>query len=123
MSSRDIEGENPLYLPQAKIYAGSVAIGPRLVVTATLPAPDTTIAMEIVRAGAVVFAGATEVARIRRPLSSLVDWLFREDKFPSGCYLLTGTGVVPPDDFTLAVGDEVRITIDPVGTLVNNVTR
>jgi 2-dehydro-3-deoxy-D-arabinonate dehydratase len=123
MSSRDIEGENPLYLPQAKIYAGSVAIGPRLVVTATLPAPDTTIAMEIVRTGAVVFAGATEVARIRRPLSSLVDWLFREDEFPSGCYMLTGTGVVPPDDFTLEVGDEVRITIDPVGTLVNNVTR
>jgi 2-dehydro-3-deoxy-D-arabinonate dehydratase len=123
MSSRDIEGENPLYLPQAKIYAGSVALGPRLVVTATLPAPDTTIAMEIVRGGAVVFAGATEVARIRRPLSSLVDWLFREDEFPSGCYLLTGTGVVPPDDFTLEVGDEVRITIDPVGTLVNNVTR
>ncbi len=123
MSSRDIEGENPLYLPQAKIYAGSVALGPRLVVTATLPAPETTIAMEIVRAGGVVFAGATEIARIRRPLASLVDWLFREDEFPSGCYLLTGTGVVPPDDFTLEVGDEVRITIDPVGTLVNNVTR
>jgi 2-dehydro-3-deoxy-D-arabinonate dehydratase len=123
MSSRDIEGENPLYLPQAKIYAGSVALGPRLVVTATLPAPETTIAMEIVRAGRVVFAGATEIARIRRPLASLVDWLFREDEFPSGCYLLTGTGVVPPDDFTLEVGDEVRITIDPVGTLVNNVTR
>jgi 2-dehydro-3-deoxy-D-arabinonate dehydratase len=123
MSSRDIEGENPLYLPQAKIYAGSVALGPRLVVTATLPAPDTAIAMEIVRAGAVVFAGSTEVARIRRPLASLVDWLFREDEFPHGCYLLTGTGVVPADDFTLEVGDEVRITIDPVGTLVNHVTQ
>jgi 2-dehydro-3-deoxy-D-arabinonate dehydratase len=123
MSSRDIEGENPLYLPQAKIYAGSVALGPRLVVTATLPAPDTTIAMEIVRAGAVVFDGATQVARIRRPLASLVDWLFREDEFPHGCYLLTGTGIVPADDFTLEVGDEIRITIDPVGTLVNNVAR
>jgi 2-dehydro-3-deoxy-D-arabinonate dehydratase len=123
MSSRDIEGENPLYLPQAKIYAGSVALGPRLVVTATLPAPDTTIAMEIVRAGVVVFDGATQVARIRRPLASLVDWLFREDEFPHGCYLLTGTGIVPADDFTLEVGDEIRITIDPVGTLVNNVAR
>jgi 2-dehydro-3-deoxy-D-arabinonate dehydratase len=123
MSSRDIEGENPLYLPQAKLYAGSVALGPRLVVTATLPPPDTTIAMEIARAGTVVFAGSTEVARIRRPLASLVDWLYREDEFPYGCYLLTGTGVVPADDFTLEVGDEIRITIDPVGTLVNNVTR
>jgi 2-dehydro-3-deoxy-D-arabinonate dehydratase len=123
MSSRDIEGENPLYLPQAKIYAGSVALGPRLVVTAALPAPETTIAMEIGRGGAVVFSGATQVARIRRPLASLVDWLFREDEFPYGCYLLTGTGVVPADDFTLEVGDEIRITIDLVGTLVNNVTR
>ena len=123
MSSRDIEGENPLYLPQAKIYAGSVALGPRLVVTETPPAPETTIAMEILRAGAVVFDGATQVARIRRPLASLVEWLFREDEFPNGCYLLTGTGVVPANDFTLEVGDEIRITIDPVGTLVNNVTR
>jgi 2-dehydro-3-deoxy-D-arabinonate dehydratase len=123
MSSRDIEGENPLYLPQAKIYAGSVALGPRLVVTATLPAPDTTIAMEIARAGSVVFSGATQIARIRRPLPSLVDWLFREDEFPYGCYLLTGTGVVPADDFTLEVGDEVRITIDAVGTLVNHVAQ
>jgi 2-dehydro-3-deoxy-D-arabinonate dehydratase len=123
MSSRDIEGENPLYLPQAKIYAGSVALGPRLVVTASLPPPATTISMEIARAGQVVFAGATEIARIRRPLESLVDWLFREDEFPYGCYLLTGTGVVPGDDFTLAVGDEVRITIDAVGTLVNHVTQ
>jgi 2-dehydro-3-deoxy-D-arabinonate dehydratase len=123
MSSRDIEGENPLYLPQAKIYAGSVALGPRLVVTAALPAPDTAIAMEIVRAGSVVFSGATQIARIRRPLASLVDWLFREDEFPCGCYLLTGTGVVPEDDFTLEVGDEIRITIDAVGTLVNHVAQ
>jgi 2-dehydro-3-deoxy-D-arabinonate dehydratase len=123
MSSRDIEGENPLYLPQAKIYAGSVALGPRLVVTTTMPAPATTIAMEITRAGTVVFAGSTEVARIRRPLASLVDWLFREDEFPYGCYLLTGTGVVPADDFTLEVGDEIRITIDAVGTLVNHVAQ
>jgi 2-dehydro-3-deoxy-D-arabinonate dehydratase len=123
MSSRDIEGENPLYLPQAKIYAGSVALGPRLVVTDALPAPDTTIAMEIARAGSVVFSGATQIARIRRPLASLVDWLYREDEFPYGCYLLTGTGVVPADDFTLEVGDEIRITIDAVGTLVNHVAQ
>ena len=123
MSSRDIEGENPLYLPQAKTYAGSAALGPRLVVTAELPPPDTTIAMEIERDGQIVFTGSTGIARIRRPLPSLVEWLFRDNEFPHGCYLMTGTGIVPADDFTLEVGDEVRITIDAVGTLVNHVAR
>ena len=123
MSSRDIEGENPLYLPQAKTYAGSAALGPRLVVSAELPAPDTTISMEIVRGGQVVFAGATEISRIRRPLPSLIEWLCRDNDFPHGCYLMTGTGIVPDDDFTLDVGDEIRITIEPVGTLVNRVAR
>jgi 2-dehydro-3-deoxy-D-arabinonate dehydratase len=121
VSSRDIEGENPLYLPQAKVYAGSAALGPRLVVTSALPSPDTTIAMEIVRDGGVEFRGETTIARIRRPLPALVEWLFREDEFPNGCYLMTGTGIVPGDDFTLAAGDEVRITIEAVGTLVNHV--
>jgi 2-dehydro-3-deoxy-D-arabinonate dehydratase len=121
VSSRDIEGENPLYLPQAKVYAGSAALGPRLVVTDSLPPPETTIAMEILRAGRVEFSGATTIARIRRPLPTLVEWLFREDQFPNGCFLMTGTGIVPDDDFTLAIGDEVRITIEAVGTLVNHV--
>jgi 2-dehydro-3-deoxy-D-arabinonate dehydratase len=121
MSSRDIEGENPLYLPQAKIYAGSAALGPRLIVGAELPPSDTTIAMEIERDGRSVFTGSTSIGRIRRPLPSLVEWLFREDELPNGCYLMTGTGIVPGDEFTLEVGDEIRITIDAVGTLVNRV--
>jgi 2-dehydro-3-deoxy-D-arabinonate dehydratase len=123
MSSRDIEGENPLYLPQAKTYAGSAALGPRLVVSGELPAPNTTISMEIERGGQIVFTGSTGIARIRRPLPSLVEWLFRDNEFPHGCYLMTGTGIVPEDDFTLEIGDEVRITIDAVGTLVNHVAR
>ncbi|MBE2213059.1 MAG: fumarylacetoacetate hydrolase family protein [Opitutaceae bacterium] len=121
MSSRDIEGENPLYLPQAKVYARSAALGPCLVVADELPAPTTEIAIEIRRAGTGVFSGRTNVGQIKRPLPSLAEWLFREDSFPHGAYLMTGTGIVPPDTFTLAVGDEIRITIEPVGTLVNTV--
>jgi 2-dehydro-3-deoxy-D-arabinonate dehydratase len=121
MSSRDIEGENPLYLPQAKSYHRAAAIGPCLVITDTLPAPTTVIAIEIHRAGAKVFSGDTTVGQIKRPLPSLADWLFRENSFPHGCYLMTGVGVVPPDTFTLQPHDEIRITIQPVGTLVNTV--
>ncbi len=121
MSSRDIEGENPLYLPQAKSYHRAAAIGPCLVITDTLPAPETVIAIEIRRAGVAVFSGETTVGQIKRPLPSLADWLFRENSFPHGCYLMTGVGVVPPDSFTLRHGDEIRITIEPVGTLVNTV--
>jgi 2-dehydro-3-deoxy-D-arabinonate dehydratase len=121
MSSRDIEGENPLYLPQAKVYDRSAALGPTLVLTYELPASTTTIAIEIRRGGAAVFSGETTVGRIKRPLPSLAEWLFREDKFPHGTYLMTGTGVVPPDSFTLHAGDEVRITIEAVGTLINPV--
>jgi 2-dehydro-3-deoxy-D-arabinonate dehydratase len=121
MSSRDIEGENPLYLPQAKVYDGSAALGPCLVVTPDLPAGDTVIAIEILRGGAKVFADQTTVGRIKRPLPSLADWLFRENRFPHGCYLMTGTGIVPPDQFTLQRDDEIRITIGTVGTLVNRV--
>ena len=121
MSSRDIEGENPLYLPQAKVYDRSAALGPCLVVTAVLPAADAVIAIEIHRAGAVVFAGETTVGQIKRPLPSLADWLYRENSFPHGAYLMTGTGVVPPDSFTLRRDDKIRITLAPVGTLVNHV--
>jgi len=121
MSSRDIEGENPLYLPQAKVYDRSAALGPCIVITDTLPPAETVIAIEIRRAGAAVFAGETSVGRIKRPLPSLADWLFRDNSFPHGCFLMTGTGVVPPDAFTLQRGDEIRITIAPVGTLINPV--
>jgi 2-dehydro-3-deoxy-D-arabinonate dehydratase len=121
MSSRDIEGENPLNLPQAKSYHRAAAIGPCLVITATLPSPDTIIAIEIWRAGAVAFSGETTVGQIKRPLPSLADWLFRENSFPHGCYLMKGVGVVPPDNFTLRHDDEIRITIEPVGTLITTV--
>jgi 2-dehydro-3-deoxy-D-arabinonate dehydratase len=121
MSSRDIEGENPLYLPQAKVYDGSAALGPCLVITDTLPGPETSIALEIHRNGEKVFSGETVVGQIKRPLHSLADWLYRENAFPRGCYLMTGTGIVPPDSFTLRPGDEIRIRIDPAGTLVNYV--
>lgn len=121
MSSRDIEGENPLYLPQAKVYDRSAALGPSLVITNTLPGAETAIQLSIRRSDAEVFRGETSVGRIKRPLSSLADWLFRENTFPAGAYLMTGTGIVPPDDFTLRSGDEIRIRIDPVGELVNRV--
>ncbi|HET7695572.1 MAG TPA: fumarylacetoacetate hydrolase family protein [Vicinamibacterales bacterium] len=121
MSSRDIEGENPLYLPQAKVYAGSAALGPCLVIDRALPGPEATIGIAIARGGAPVFSGETTIGRIKRPLPSLAEWLFRDNSFPDGCYLMTGTGIVPPDAFTLAAGDEIRITLEPVGTLVNTV--
>jgi len=121
MSSRDIEGENPLYLPQAKVYTGSCALGPCVLVAETPLSAATAITIEIRRAGTVAFSGSTSVAQIKRPLPSLVEFLFRETSFPHGCFLMTGTGVVPPDSFTLASGDRISITIEPIGTLVNTV--
>lgn len=120
MSSRSIEGENPLYLPQAKCYDKSAAIGPCVYVTdKPLPA-DTSIFLEIFR-GASVFEGRTSINQIKRSFKELVSYLFLETTFPKGCLLMTGTGIVPPNDFTLQRGDEVRITIDSIGTLVNTV--
>lgn len=121
MSSRDIEGENPLYLPQAKTYAGSAALGPCLVVSEELPGKGTAIIIAILRQGVTVFAGQTSVGQIRRQLPSLAEYLYRDNSFPSGAWLMTGTGIVPPDAFTLAPGDEIHITIEPVGTLRNTV--
>jgi 2-dehydro-3-deoxy-D-arabinonate dehydratase len=121
MSSRDIEGENPLYLPQAKIYHLSAAIGPCLVIAPQLPPATTTIHIEILRGGSPVFAGETTIGRIKRPLPSLAEWLYRDNSFPNGSYLMTGTGIVPADSFTLAAGDEIRISAEPIGTLVNTV--
>jgi 2-dehydro-3-deoxy-D-arabinonate dehydratase len=121
MSSRDIEGENPLYLPQAKVYHRSTALGPCLLVTEETLSPDTAIGLEIRRDGEPVFSGETRIRQIKRTFPELAEFLFREDTFPAGAYLMTGTGIVPPDPFTLRSGDEVRITIGPVGTLVNPV--
>jgi 2-dehydro-3-deoxy-D-arabinonate dehydratase len=119
VSSRDIEGENPLYLPQAKVYDGACALGPAMLVhEAPLP-PDTTIALTIMRNGGTVFQGSTSLAQMRRTPEELVQYLYRETSFPHGAVLLTGTGVVPPDDFTLQTGDAVAITIPPIGTLDN----
>lgn len=120
MSSRDIEGANPLYLPQAKVYDRSAAIGPCLLVCDPLP-ESTVIHILIRRAAQSVFEGSTEISQIKRSLPSLADWLYKENAFPFGAYLMTGTGIVPPDRFTLQSGDEIRITIDPIGTLVNSV--
>ncbi len=121
MSSRSIEGENPLYLPQAKTYDGSTALGPCLYVPEAPISPDTQIRLEIVRGDQTVFVNSIAIDQMKRQHTELVSFLFRECSFPNGCYLMTGTGIVPPDDFTLQSGDEVRITIDGIGTLENKV--
>jgi 2-dehydro-3-deoxy-D-arabinonate dehydratase len=122
MSSRDIEGENPLYLPQAKFYDHSCALGPVIVLADAMPPHDQTqIRLTIERAGKPVFEGVTSVAAMARPLEELIAWLSKETSFPHGVVLLTGTGVVPPDDFTLAAGDVVHIDITGIGRLTNPV--
>jgi 2-dehydro-3-deoxy-D-arabinonate dehydratase len=121
MSSRDIEGENPLYLPQAKIYDRSCAVGPCLLLADQPLSASTEISLEIRRSGVTAFSGSTTLAEMKRKVEELVLYLYRNHSFPHGCFLLTGTGVVPPDSFTLKLGDEVRITIPPIGTLVNSV--
>jgi 2-dehydro-3-deoxy-D-arabinonate dehydratase len=121
MSSRDIEGENPLYLPQAKVYDRSCALGPGVLVTAAPLPPAAEVGLEISRQGAVVFSGSTPLSNLKRQPSELIEFLYRDCSFPNGCFLLTGTGVVPPDEFTLAHGDRIRITIDGIGTLENHV--
>ncbi len=122
MSSRDIEGENPLYLPQAKIYKGSCSVGP-LVTPASVMPPLAGVEIKLVikRGGAVAFEGATTLAQMARTVESLAEWLFRENEFPDGALLLTGTGIVPPDEFTLHRGDDVSISVAGVGTLRNPV--
>jgi 2-dehydro-3-deoxy-D-arabinonate dehydratase len=122
MSSRDIEGENPLYLPQAKVYEAACALGPRIwLQPGATTWPDVKIQLQIERGGRVVFADETSTASIHRPLAELIDYLGRCKRFPWGVLLFTGTGIVPPDSFTLAEGDTVRIRIDPIGELVNMV--
>jgi 2-dehydro-3-deoxy-D-arabinonate dehydratase len=121
MSSRDIEGENPLYLPQAKVYDGSCALGPCVLISPEPPPSSTGIRIEIVRDGKTEFAGSTTLAEMKRTADGLVEYLFRECSFPVGCYLMTGTGIIPPDTFSLHRGDEVRISIDGIGVLTNRV--
>jgi 2-dehydro-3-deoxy-D-arabinonate dehydratase len=122
MSSRDIEGENPLYLPQAKIYARSCAIGPRIwLQPGVSQLPSLAIQLKIQRNTNLVLEGATSSKYIRRTLSELVDFLGRCKSFPDGTFLFTGTGIIPPADFTLQAGDQITVAIEQIGELSNSV--
>jgi 2-dehydro-3-deoxy-D-arabinonate dehydratase len=121
VSCRDIEGENPLYLPQAKTFTRCAALGPGILVRGGPLPDDTEIRLEVSRSEQNVFTGATHLGKLKKKPGALVEYLFRDNSFPQGCLLMTGTGIVPPDDFCLQAGDEVLITIDPIGTLVNPV--
>jgi 2-dehydro-3-deoxy-D-arabinonate dehydratase len=121
MSSRDIEGQNPLYLPQAKVYNRSCALGPGILISKEPLPRETRISIEIARGGSTAFAGETSLTQIKRPFEELAMYLYRDQTFPFGCFLQTGTGIVPPDSFTLEKGDTVRIRIDGIGELMNPV--
>lgn len=119
MSSRDIEGENPLYLPQAKTYDKSAALGPCILVLDTEISLETEISIEINRSEITHFSDTIQIKQMKRKLPELAEFLCRECSFPQGVFLMTGTALVPPDTFTLEVGDEVKITIEGIGTLTN----
>jgi 2-dehydro-3-deoxy-D-arabinonate dehydratase len=121
VSSRDIEGENPLYIPQAKVFAGACAIGPALAVPADWTTPFSIRLLIVGRDGETLFDGETSTASMKRSLAELVDWVMRDNPVPAGSVLLTGTGVVPGDSYTLEPGHRVEIEIDGIGTLVNTV--
>jgi 2-dehydro-3-deoxy-D-arabinonate dehydratase len=121
VSSRRIEGENPLYLPQAKVYEGCCALGPWIVPAWELDPYAVEIRLRIRRGGSTAFEAETSTGRLHRRLDELAAWLGRGNRFPSGALLLTGTGIVPPDDFTLTSGDEVTVAIDGIGELTNPV--
>ncbi len=124
MSARDIEGENPLYLPQAKFYRQCAGLGPCVLLAEEPLVPaDVQIQLQIQRAGQQVFAGSTGLDQMKRGLTELADWLYRENELPHGAFLMTGTGIVPDDDFTLEDGDEVSISITGIGTLTNPVVK
>lgn len=124
MSSRDIEGENPLYLPQAKVYNACCGLGPCITLAGAMPPPDGIhIRLVIRRAGEVVFAGTTSVGKMARSFADLIAWLGRDNSFPHGAFLLTGTGIVPERDFTLQPGDLVAVSIDGIGTLTNPIVQ
>lgn len=119
LSCRDIEGENPLYLPQAKCFKLCAALGPAILIQSEAPAPTTRIHLQIDRAGAAAFEGETTISQLKRTPQELAGFLFRDNTFPTGTFLMTGTGIVPGDEFTLKSGDIVKITIDGIGTLSN----
>jgi len=119
MSSRSIEGENPLYLPQAKTYDGCASIGPCIYVTDQPLDKDTNIHLEINRNNEKVFEGDISISQMKRTPEELVSFVYRECSFPTGCLVMTGTGIVPGNDFTLQSGDEIKISIDKIGTLIN----
>lgn len=119
MSSRSIEGENPLYLPQAKMYDGCAGLGPCIYVPEKSIDPETTISMIINRKNETVFKDDISISRMKRKHEELVNFLYRECTFPFGCFLMTGTGIIPPNDFSLQSGDEILITIEAIGTLAN----
>ncbi len=121
LSCRDIEGENPLYLPQAKTFDRCAAVGPAILVAERPPSPETRVGLTIRRGDQEAFVGSTTLAQMKRSLDELVQFLFRDNSHPQGCLLMTGTGIVPPDDFSLRSGDVVEISIDGIGTLVNPV--
>ena len=121
MSSRSIEGENPLYLPQAKMYDGCAALGPCLYVPEKPIAPDSAIEISIVRAQVEMFKESITINQMKRKHTELVSFLYRECTFPFGCFLMTGTGIVPPNSFTLTSGDIITIKIEHIGTLKNTV--
>lgn len=121
MSSRDIEGENPLYLPQAKTYERSAALGPCLYVPEQIISPETIIKIIIKRKGIEVFKNAIGLKNMKRNFDELVEYLFRECEFEHGVFLMTGTGIIPPHDFTLQVDDIIEIEIDNIGILINRV--
>ncbi|MGH2616487.1 MAG: fumarylacetoacetate hydrolase family protein, partial [Thermomicrobiales bacterium] len=119
-----IEGENPLYLPQAKVYARCAGLGPRIVTVDEIEdATNLAIQLTIRRDGAILFEESTSTARMHRTFADLIEYLFRDNEFPAGVFLMTGTGIVPPSEFTLQDGDEVTISIERIGSLVNPVTR
>jgi 2-dehydro-3-deoxy-D-arabinonate dehydratase len=123
VSSRSIEGENPLYLPQAKVYDGGCSLGPAIALAWEFDPADKAIALEIRREGSVLFQSETRTSAMRRPIAELIEYLYRHQQFKAGCILLTGTGIVPPREFTLQPADEVTITIEGIGALHNEVDR
>jgi len=123
ISSRSIEGENPLYLPQAKVFDGCCALGPAVALAWDFSSSDRKVELEIRRNASSIYRSETSTSAMRRSILDLVDYLGRDQRFDAGCVLLTGTGIVPPSDFTLQDGDEVRIRIDGIGLLENPVRR
>lgn len=121
MSSRDIEGENPLYLPQAKVYDASAALGPCIWLTDTLVPEQILIRLSVIRSEEKVFEGETRFSQMKRSMAELIDYLYRACSFPAGCFLMTGTGIIPEADFALHAGDWIHINVEPIGTLSNYV--